>query len=166
MCFTLGSRLSSESLTYLLEQFSRFIGKKYNLVGKIPHFFSHSLGELYRKQSGLCGLTQKKLAPVKKRPFAKKGPKEIIAAELRTRHGADVDEAVAVVSASRAAVSGAESADHGRVGPTYLTFIIDEAHLMRNDHAYWSLLAIAMGAEAQRVIPATGTPFNLSLIHI
>ena len=35
-----------------------------------------------------------------------------------------------------------------------------QAHLIRNQLAYWSLIAIAMGAESQRVIPATGTPFN------
>ena len=55
-----------------------------------------------------------------------------------------------------AAAAAAAAAAAVAPEPTYLTLIIDEAHLIRNQFAYWSLMAIAMGAEAQRVIPATG----------
>ena len=103
---------------------------------------------------------------VKRNPFARKGPKQIISAELRQRyrHEAEGDRTATDGCASQAAARVAPSPGGcGCFEPTYLTFIIDEAHLMRNNHAYWSLLAIAMGAEAQRVIPATGTPFNNSM---
>ena len=77
------------------------------------------------------------------------GPKEIIQRELQRRE-----------PAAAAAGGGAGGAE-----PTYLTLVIDEAHLIRNEYALWSLLAIAMGSESQRVIPMTGTYSNQSLQH-
>lgn len=42
----------------------------------------------------------------------------------------------------------------------FRTCIIDEAHFLKNNLAFWGIATLLLGAHSQRVIPLTGTPYN------
>lgn len=42
----------------------------------------------------------------------------------------------------------------------FRTCIIDEAHFLKNNLAFWGFATLLLGAHSQRVLPLTGTPYN------
>jgi SNF2 family DNA or RNA helicase len=42
----------------------------------------------------------------------------------------------------------------------FRTCIIDEAHFLKNNLAFWGIATLLLGAHSQRVLPLTGTPYN------
>jgi len=59
--------------------------------------------------------------------------------------------------ARRLAQEGAAFAPSQRC---WLTFVLDEAHELRNPFSFWAMAAALMGQHARRVVLATGTPYN------
>ena len=50
--------------------------------------------------------------------------------------------------------------------PTFDIVCVDEAHMIRNDAAYWGLGAALLGHHARRFVAVTGTPFNNSYANV
>jgi hypothetical protein len=44
--------------------------------------------------------------------------------------------------------------------PTFRSLIIDEAHFLKNNLAYWGIAGLLLSLHCERAIPMTGTPYN------
>ena len=55
---------------------------------------------------------------------------------------------------------GASSSSPTRRQASWCTVIVDEAHFLKNPLTYWGIGTALLGCHAQRIICATGTPFN------
>jgi SNF2 family DNA or RNA helicase len=47
-----------------------------------------------------------------------------------------------------------------RAVPSFRTVVIDEAHFLKNNLAYWGISGLLLSLHCERCIPMSGTPYN------